>query len=237
MIKFFEKFMDYMITYVAENTTMVIISAIVVVLAIVLIVVGAKVGNKGLLTTKVVTTGAICLALSLVLNMIPIISMPNGGSVTIGRLVPLLVFAYIYGFNRGLILGAVYGVLDFIAKPYFLNIIQVLLDYPLAFAGVAFAGILFFNKTSLKKVSFALGTIICGLSRWVFSTISGAVFFAEYLGLPEGYSTLELVYASAVYNSVLLLDTLICLVIILILCCFKSFNNMIDTRRLDAQVK
>ena len=55
-----------------------------------------------------------------------------------------------------------------------MNVIQVLLDYPLAFACVGFAAI---SPKILGIIIVAVGTISC-------SVISGVIFFAQFA--PEG---------------------------------------------------
>lgn len=188
-------------------------------LALVLLIFAFVNHKKGKFNSKLITHGAIAIALSMVLNLVTIYSMPNGGSVTLGRLIPLLMFAYIYGFPAGCIIGGMYGLLDFMMKPYFLNIIQFLLDYPLAFAGVGFAGLSIFKNVKFQKLSFILGIVITGLSRWLFSSVSGTL----YWGMP---------FAGAVaYNSVLLIDTAVCIVIIAMMLSSKSFVNLIDSEK------
>ena len=73
-----------------------------------------------------------------------------------------------------MISGAIYGIIRLIFGGYFMNVIQVLLDYPLAFACVGFAAI---SPKILGIIIVAVGTISC-------SVISGVIFFAQFA--PEG---------------------------------------------------
>ena len=58
--------------------------------------------------------GVLCMALSSVLSLIKLWSMPMGGSVTPASMLPLLLFAYCYGVGPGMVLGALYGVMQFL---------------------------------------------------------------------------------------------------------------------------
>lgn len=119
--------------------------------------------------------GALCIALCIVLEKINIIAMPQGGSVDF-ELIPLILFTYRRGFKYGVQVGALTGVLKIFLGGYFLSVVQVILDYPLAYACVGLAAI---HPKIVGLIVAALGQITC-------SVISGVVFFAQYA--PEGQS-------------------------------------------------
>lgn len=174
--------------------------------------------KKGKFNSSMITYGGIAIALSMVLNLITVYSMPNGGSVTAGRILPLLIYSYLFGMPAGAVVGAVYGILDFIAKPYFVNVFQFLLDYPLAFACCCFGGLLR-NNEKLSTWSLVIGTVVTGIGRFLFSSVSGALYWGMTF------------VPSMAYNSVLLIDTAVCLVIILLLTRSKSFNSLLLSRK------
>lgn len=114
--------------------------------------------------------------------------MPMGGSVTLFSMLFICLIGYWFGAKYGLITGVAYGLLQFIIDPYMVSIWQVLFDYPLAFGALGLSG-LFCNK----KWGLQIGYIVGVIGRFIFSTLSGVIFFAEYA--PEGmnpwvYSTL-----------------------------------------------
>lgn len=145
------------------------------------------------------------MALTCVLGMIRFYHFPQGGSITPGRLVPILLIAFIYGPEIGLFTGFVYGILDLFMDPYIVSPVQVLFDYPLAFMMMGLAG--FFKKNK------PVGVVVATLGRMLCSTISGVVFFAEYA--PEGMSPLA--YSLSVNVPVVGIEGLICLVIVMAL--------------------
>ncbi|MBQ2617067.1 MAG: energy-coupled thiamine transporter ThiT [Synergistaceae bacterium] len=116
---------------------------------------------------------ALCIALSFVLTKVNLFTMPQGGSVDF-ELVPLILFTYRRGWKWGLIAGTMEGVLRILLGAYFLNVAQVILDYPLAYS--------FVGLTDLHP--FWLGLIAAWAGMIASSVVSGAIFFAQYA--PEG---------------------------------------------------
>jgi thiamine transporter len=100
--------------------------------------------KKSIWNTKTLALGAMCIALSTVLSLIKLFELPNGGSVTPASMLPMMLFSYVYGTVPGLLLGAVYGLLQFLFGGWFLSVPQMLMDYPIAFAMIGLAGL--FNK-------------------------------------------------------------------------------------------
>ena len=137
---------------------------------------------------KKLVYSALGVALALVTSYIKLWDMPMGGSVTLFSMLFICLIGYWFGAKYGLITGIAYGLLQFIIDPYMVSIWQVLFDYPLAFGALGLSG-LFCNK----KWGLQIGYIVGVIGRFIFSTLSGVIFFAEYA--PEGmnpwvYSTL-----------------------------------------------
>ena len=58
--------------------------------------------------TKQLVVAALCIALSFVLSYIKIYELPNGGSITPASMLPILLFAYIYGPVKGFLVAFAY---------------------------------------------------------------------------------------------------------------------------------
>lgn len=168
-------------------------------------------GRKTVWTTRMLAMGAICIALSSVLSMIKLWKMPQGGSITPASMLPMMLFAYVYGMGPGLTLGAVYGVLQYILGPWFVSVPQVLLDYPIAFAMVGLAGA--FRKMESIRLGLSLGVILASLGRLAASLVSGVVFFAEYAAA-SGLS--PLVYSLGYNGSYMGPECAICVALVLV---------------------
>jgi len=145
--------------------------------------------SKPLISSKVIAEAVDIIALTFVLKDLlpPIYQLPQGGSITLGGMVPLLWFALRRGWRLGILAGGIYGLVHIAMGGYVIDPIQALLDYPLAFGVLGVAG--FFRKYPMLGV----GTGIIG--RFVFHFISGIVFFSIYA--PVGMH--PAVY-SAIYN-------------------------------------
>ena len=194
----------------------VIIVAAAVVTAVVLIMnaVRKKSDQKGLTkrswTARQLVFGALCIAVAFALSFLKFFEMPFGGSITPASMLPIMMFAYIYGTPKGLIVGLGYGLLQMLQGLFItplespvLQIIQILMDYGVAFMALALAGL--FRKNLL------LGVVAGALGRLAVSTISGMLFFAMYA---EGQSVF--VY-SIVYNLTYIgPDLVICFLVALI---------------------
>ncbi|WP_409227435.1 energy-coupled thiamine transporter ThiT [Gudongella sp. SC589] len=159
------------------------------------------------------TEGGMMIALSALLSYIRIYQAPNGGSVTAGSMIPIMIFAIRWGLGPGLAVGATYGLLDFILKPYFVHPLQLLFDYPFAFGSLGLAGIAY--VLTKKKGKSGYGSVLLGVSlailgRLVFHVLSGVVFFAEYAGDQNPW-----IY-SIVYNATYLVPELIISMIVMI---------------------
>ncbi len=126
--------------------------------------------KQGKADVRALTYGALCIAMSFVLSYIKLWSMPLGGSVTLASMLPLLWYSNQFGVKNGLIAGVAYGLLQLIQKPEIYHWVQVLLDYPLAFAMLGLAG-------CVKNLH--LGSILGVAGRWIMHILSGAIFFAE----------------------------------------------------------
>lgn len=113
-----------------------------------------KKGNK--LTTRMLVQGALCIALAFVLSYIKLFSMPMGGSITLFSMLPIFVFAWMYGPAAGLLAGFAYSLLQVVQGAYVVHPVQFVLDYFLSFTVLGLAG--FFPK------SLALGA---GVGRFL----------------------------------------------------------------------
>ncbi|MDD4568896.1 MAG: energy-coupled thiamine transporter ThiT [Tepidanaerobacteraceae bacterium] len=182
----------------AELTpTTLYILAFTVIVAIIL----GFVGSKAKFNTKAIVYGGLCVSIAFVLSYVRLYRWPQGGSITLASMLPMFIYAYIFGPAAGIAAGTAYGLLQLIQDPYILHPVQVFLDYILAFAALGLAGL--FPK------NISLGIVLGGFGRFFSSFLSGVIFFGSYA--PEGMS--PIIYSIAVNGTVLGSDALICLLI------------------------
>ena len=154
----------------------------------------AVTGRSASSAVKKLVFSAMGIALAMVTSYIKVWEMPMGGSVTLLSMLFISLIGYWFGVRYGILTGAAFGLLQFVIEPYMLSIWQVLLDYPLAFGAMGLSGIARNRKYGLK-----IGYIAGVAGRFIFSTLSGVIFFASYA--PEGMN--PWVYSSLYQGSYL----------------------------------
>lgn len=174
--------------------------------------------------TRVLTEAALAIALAFVLSFITVLQMPLGGSISLAMM-PLILLALRQGPWVGLVAGMTYGLLNLAVEPVVFHPVQVLLDYPLAFGVLGFAG--FFQPDARGAV---IGAVVAVTARFVCHFVSGSIFFASYA--PEGWN--PYLY-SAAYNAAYLVPSLaIALAVVVVL--LRALESAQPSRRqLDAR--
>jgi len=207
------------------NTISIVAIALLAIVALIICV-----SNKNKSTnTNAIAFGGLCIAASFVLSFVKF-SMPYGGSITLASMAPLFIYCYVFGIGKGLLVGIIYGLLQFVQGPYFLSVPQFLLDYILPFASIAVAGI--FKKIMPKTSSILVGATLYSVLRLAFHVAGGLIFFnmgwieAE---LPIIGSTADLggfAYSFA-YNIIYMLpETILLLGVLLYLAKSKNFVTL-----------
>lgn len=149
----------------------------------------------------------VCIAVAFVLSFVKLFSAPLGGSVTLCSMFFICVIGYFYGWKYSLTAALAYGILQFVQKPEIYAPLQVVIDYGCAFTALGLSG--FFKN---RKNGLIIGFLAGVTGRFIFSTLSGYVFFAEYA--PERWN--PLVYSICYNASYIYIEAAITLVIIVI---------------------
>lgn len=165
----------------AESNIGLYVSAVFVTAAVIALALTADRGKRPF-DTKTITFAAICVALSFALSYVRLFKMPMGGSITFASMLPLMLFAFMFGSRRGVLVGVVYGVLQAIQDPWIIHPAQFLLDYGVAFAAIGLTDCirdfgLFKNNV---RAQFALGACIACLLRFISHYFAGVYAFGMY---------------------------------------------------------
>lgn len=209
------------------NSLALYISAIVIVCVLVLVAFTLGKKDKKPFDTHCIALAGVCVALSFALSYVKLWDMPTGGSVTLVSLLPVMLFAFIYGTKKGLLVGLLYGVLQAIQDPWLIHPAQFILDYPIAFSCVCLAGVFsdlnLFKK--LPQVRFALSAVIAGAFRFICHVLSGVFAFGAYAvdAGAESFWTYSLIY-----NSYVFIDIALVIVVGTILLSSKAFVKEIE---------
>lgn len=144
-----------------------------------LIIIGVLIKTRKIkLNSRIIAIIGVSLGLATVLKVFRIYHLPQGGSITAGSMVPILLVAFFYGPEIGFLTGFLYGLITLSLDPYILHPVQVLFDYPLPFIALGLAG--YFPE---RKV---LGSVVAIFGRFLCHFISGWVFFGSFA--PKGMS-------------------------------------------------
>ncbi len=148
---------------------------------------------------------AMAIALAFVASNIKLFHLPTGGSITFFSMFFVCLVGYWYGTAAGIMTAVAYGLLQLIVDPYILSVPQMLFDYIFAFAALGLSGVFSNSKNGMTK-GFLLG---CA-GRFLFSFLSGLIFFGMYA--PEGVS--PAVYSATYNGSYIGVEALITVILI-----------------------
>ena len=180
-------------------------------------------GKKGF-DSKSIAYAAVCIAMSFALSYLKVVEMPQGGSITIASLLPLMIYSYMFGTKKGVLAGFIYGILQAFQDTYILHPAQFLLDYPVAFSAIGLAG-MFARVDALRfpQVKFLLGAIVAAAGRFLSHFLSGIFAFGTF-------ATIEPVWLySLIYQAGYVLpDIAIAIVLGMIVFSSKSFLSVVN---------
>lgn len=198
-----------------------------------------KLIQKPISSARWIAEGGICIALAKVLDLITLFKMPQGGSVTLGSMAPLFFFAIRWGWKKGILVGGVYGLVNMLLGGYVVHPLQLIFDYPLAFAMCGLAG--FPQSKKVNEFKFYIPWMLFGTAlRYLCHFISGCIFFgsisfengggslAQAL-LPSNWAQGPTMIHSFLYNLFLVPDLVICMVIIGLL--WKSLRRYLISQQ------
>lgn len=148
------------------------------------------------LKSKELAFCSLSLAIAFVLGtFVKLFRMPMGGSVTLFSMLFVTLIGYWYGLKTGLMAAIAYGLLQFVTNPWIVSIPQVFFDYIFAYGSLGLSGI-FHNK----KHGLIIGYLTGVAGRFVFSFLSGIIFFAASSAEAGAEYGMSMYLYSAVYN-------------------------------------
>lgn len=155
---------------------------------------------------RILTEGAILIAVAEILSLLPLFKLPWGGSVDLAML-PILLFCVRWGFGPAMLVSFAHGVMQMLfAGGISIGWQSMIGDYLLAYAVLGVAG--------LFKGKFYLGTVVACAARFLVHYVVGATLWAEYM--PETFFGMTMTTPwlySALYNGAyMVLDLVLILV-------------------------
>lgn len=187
--------------------------------------------------TRTITYAAVCVALSFALSYVRLFKMPMGGSITFASMLPLMLFAFMFGSRKGVAVGVIYGLLQAIQDPWIIHPAQFALDYLVAFGGIGLTGCM--RELGMFKgnmrAQFALGAVIACVLRFLAHYFAGVFAFGMYgAGYAAEYRVSALAseyFYSFVYQCLYLIPELaIVIVAAMLVLSSSSFRKQIEIR-------
>ena len=139
--------------------------------------------------TKALTESALLVALATVLSLYAVFKLPNGGSATIGSMIPILLVSLKYPFGWSLAVAFAYAAIQmmtgFYAPPvetFGYYALVVLLDYVAAFGVLCLAGPVFktLRQSWPVRLRLMIAAVVCISLRFVCHFLSGIIIWSAY---------------------------------------------------------
>ena len=166
---------------------------------------------------------AIFAALGFVLDFVAF-KMPQGGSVSL-VMVPIVLMAFRRGALAGVITGLLVGLLQIVSGlisvaplSFSFVVMQVILDYLIAYGVVGIAG-LFRSQYLIYAQQYKRGNmiitivsavLIASLLRYIVHTITGIFFFSMYVPENENLYTYSIIYNATYMIPIFFLTAIVC---------------------------
>ena len=138
---------------------------------------------------RTLTESALLIAVATVLSLFALFKLPNGGSVTIGSMIPIILISLKYPLKWSLAAAFAYSLIQMMQGFYpppveniFYYTLMVLLDYVIAFSVLCLAGPLY-RKSNDKwpiRVRIMTAAIICFILRFICHFLSGIIIWGYY---------------------------------------------------------
>lgn len=159
-------------------------------------------------SARSIAQAALCVACGFILSCIRLYRMPNGGSVVLCAMLPLIAYSAAAGFSRGLAACVCYGLLQIAQGAWIIHPAQGFLDYCIAYA-VLCIGCIAPVLPVPKRLQLPIACILAAIARFFVHVIAGVVFFAQD-AVDAGQ--VPFVY-SALYNLYLFPEAILCAIL------------------------
>lgn len=166
---------------------------------------------------KILVEGGLMVAIAIILNeFVSFHFWPNGGSVSLGGMVPILIFGYRHGMKWGILSGLAFSIVNCLLGVQYLKgltavifIGSVILDYILPFGILGLSG-MFKGKFQNQTKELLLGSSVVILVRYISHLLSGYILWGD---LTNGVWS-AIVYTFTYNSSYMIPEWIISLVIL-----------------------
>lgn len=168
--------------------------------------------TKNRRSIRVLTEGAILIAVAEILSFLPLYKLPWGGSIDFAML-PIILFCVRWGFGPGMLVSCAHGVLQTLFEGGIaIGWESILGDFLVAYAVLGVAG--------MFRRKFIPAAVVSCAARFFVHYVVGATIWAEYM--PETFFGMTMTTPwlySALYNGAYMLPDLVLIVAVYFLLC------------------
>lgn len=161
---------------------------------------------------RMLTEGAILIALAQILSFLPLYKLPWGGSIDFAML-PVILFCVRWGFGPGMLVSTAHAILQTLFEGGIaIGWQSIIGDFLVAYMVLGIAG--------LFRGKFCIAATVSCVARFLVHYVVGATIWAEYM--PEEFfgmtMTTPWIY-SALYNGAYMLPDLVLILVVYVLLC------------------
>ena len=184
------------------------------------------------MNTKKLTVSALMIALAQILSILAVFQAPNGGDITLGGAVPIIIVSLMYSTKWGIFTAIVSTLVNMLLKGVITTLpadlgtyfMMVFLDYVLAFGVIGLAG-LFSRMMKSTRFAMVVSSAIVVFLRFLCHFASGILLWGIYA--PKGQPVW--IY-SLIYNGGYMLPEMIITVVIMSVLSVKIIPKLIDMK-------
>ncbi len=180
-------------------------------------------------TTRKLTHSSLMIALALVLSMIKLFHLPNGGSITPASMAPIILIALMYPTKWALFTSFVYSLVQMVESFYapptqdlLSFVLVILLDYVLAFGILGCAGLVARRIKANKVLGASIATLTVIFGRFFCSFLSGILIWGAYA--PEG--TPVWIYSLGINGSIMIGEMVTTTIVMAVLVKFLPLEKL-----------
>lgn len=157
--------------------------------------------------TKILVSSAMMVAVASILSVWPKFNgmWPNGGSITVCSMLPIILVSYLYGTKWGLMASSAFALIQIMSDlrgiagmDALTTFLVLLIDYYIAFAVLGFGGI-FRGKLGSTAKELCRGSVFAIGLRFLSHFVSGYLLYssyAEWFFTQEGFTLGNNIFAS-----------------------------------------
>ncbi len=184
------------------------------------------------MNTKKLTLSALMIALAQILSILAVFQAPNGGDITLGGAVPIIIVSLMYSTKWGIFTALVSTLVNMLLKGVITTLpadlgtyfAMLILDYILAFGVFGLAGF-FYRKMGRGKITIVISSAIVIFLRFLCHFVSGILLWGAFA--PEGQSVW---LYSLIYNGGYMFPEIIITVIIMSILSVKIIPKLMEMK-------